>query len=126
MWAHMWRLEDGFPELVLSFYHLGLRGWTQATRLGNKNLYPLGCLANLIVSSRNSKERPACHLAPVINWSLRAKTSPSSLWVSIKMHEYEAILLWTEKQGCLESFRGDSISMQPQILPIGVSEITAS
>jgi hypothetical protein len=32
--AHMWRLEDNFMELVLSFnFYVGPKDWTQVTRL---------------------------------------------------------------------------------------------
>ena len=41
---HMWRSEDNFQELVLSFNHMDLGNWTQGVRLGSK------CLCSLAIS----------------------------------------------------------------------------
>lgn len=68
MWAQTWRSGDSFRESVLSFSHVGLRGWTLVTRLGNKYLYPLGYLASSIVSSRTSKEETPISQLPHVTW----------------------------------------------------------
>lgn len=40
-YTHMWRSEDMFRELRLSFYHVGPRDLTPGIKLGGRHLYPL-------------------------------------------------------------------------------------
>lgn len=44
--AHVWRSEENFQELVLSFYRVNPGDQTQVLKLGSKNPYPLNHLGD--------------------------------------------------------------------------------
>lgn len=50
-YAYIWRSDDNFQELVLSFYLVDSGNQTQAIRLGGKGLYALTHLTNLTMFS---------------------------------------------------------------------------
>lgn len=58
--VYVWKSEDNLGELVLSFYHVGLRGHIQVLGAGGTFLYPLSHFTGLQMIDLKCYHRVCC------------------------------------------------------------------